>query len=69
MLTIAMVACSDNDEPQPQPEPTPDTENLISVKYFVSHPGSFVGDRILNGVNMYFNFMSSNNHEDRKSVV
>lgn len=63
MLTIAMVACSDNDEPQPQPEPTPDTENLISVKYFVSHPGSFVGDRILNGVNMYFNFMSSNNHE------
>lgn len=61
MLAIAMAACSDNDEPQPQPNT--DSENLISVKYIVCHPGTLAGDRILNGVNMYINFMSGNNHE------
>lgn len=60
MLAVTMAACSDNDDPRPQPNT--DSENLISVKYIVGHPG-LVGDRILHGVNMYFNFMSSNNHE------
>lgn len=54
-----MAACSDNDEPQP----LPDSEDLITVNFMVAHPYSLVGDQLLYGVNMYFNFMSSNNHE------